>query len=170
MNADGRAGRRASHRTVSAVAALCACLALLVPCAGGCAAGGGVSGEAAAAAGTLVYEETASPNKAYVTSEDDVVYCTVRVFQADDGQVTVVAESNFPLFDSVSYTVEYDGTLTEDDVSVRWTTMMGSTQPSEDDELAVAHISLTAEDGTVVDGGSVNFAGKAFETALGAIG
>ena len=101
----------------------------------------------ATSTGTVVFEETVSPNEKYVSSEADVVYYTVRVTQAAPGTATVSAESNSGFFEPVSYEVACDGELSADDVSVEWTTLMGNPEPSEDDQIAVAVVSVRTGDG-----------------------
>ena len=101
----------------------------------------------ATSAGTVIFEETISPNEKYVSSEADVVYYTVRVTQAAPGTATVSAESNSGFFEPVSYEVACDGELSADDVSVEWTTLMGNPEPSEDDQIAVAVVSVNTGDG-----------------------
>ena len=73
----------------------------------------------AAPTGTIVFEETVSPNEQYVSSEEDIVYYTVRVTQAAPGAVTVSAESNSGFFGPV------------------------------DDQIAVAVVSVSTGDGGV---------------------
>ena len=114
------------------------------------------------AGGTIVFEETASPNEQYVSSEADVVYYTVRVAQAAPGTATVSAESNSGFFEPVSYEVACDGELSADDVSVEWSTLMGNPEPSEDDPIAVAVVSVRTDDGGV-DERKVSFVTGALE-------
>ena len=111
---------------------------------------------------TVVFEETVSPNEKYVSSEADVVYYTVRVTQAAPGTATVSAESNSGFFDPVSYEVACDGELSTDDVSVEWTTLMGGTEPSEDDQIAVAVVSVRTSDGSM-DERKISFVTRALE-------
>ena len=101
----------------------------------------------ATSAGTVIFEETISPNEKYVSSEADVVNYTVRVTQAAPGTATVSAESNSGFFEPMSYEVACDGELSVDDVSVEWTTLMGNPEPSEDDQIAVAVVSVNTGDG-----------------------
>ena len=82
-----------------------------------------------------------------MSSEADVVYYTVRVTQAAPGTATVSAESNSGFFEPVSYEIACDGELSADDVSVEWTTLMGNPEPSEDDQIAVAVLSVRTGDG-----------------------
>ena len=118
----------------------------------------------AAPTGTIVFEETVSPNEQYVSSEEDIVYYTVRVTQAAPGAVTVSAESNSGFFGPVSYEVACDGELSTSDVSVEWTTLMGNPEPSEDDQIAVAVVSVSTGDGGV-DERKISFVTRALEMA-----
>ena len=111
--------------------------------------------------GTVIFEETVSPNEQYVSSEADVVYYTVRVTQDAPGTATVSAESNSGFFEPVSYEITCDGELSADDVSVEWTTIMGGTEPSEDDQIAVAVVSVRTGDG--VDERKISFVTRALE-------
>ena len=134
------------------LAALCvACALVLLGC--------GTTSE-----GTVVFEETVSPNEKYVSSEADVVYYTVRVTQATPGTATVSTESNSGFYEPVSYEVACDGELSADDVSVEWTTLMGGTEPSEDDQIAVAVVSMNTGDGGV-DERKISFVTGALEMA-----
>ena len=47
----------------------------------------------------------------------------------------------------MGYEVACDGELSADDVSVEWTTLMGNPEPSEDDQIAVAVVSVNTGDG-----------------------
>ena len=140
------------RRLTTVLAALClACALALLGC-------------VPTAAGTVIFEETVSPNEKYVSSEADVVYYTVRVTQAAPGTATVFAESNSGFFEPVSYEVACDGELSADDVSVEWTTLMGGTEPSEDDQIAVAEVSVRTGDGSV-DERKISFVTRALEMA-----
>ena len=138
------------RRLTTMLTALClACSLVLLGC-------------GATSAGTVIFEETVSPNEEYVSSEADVVYYTVRVTQAAPGTATVSTESNSGFFEPVSYEVSCDGELSADDVSVEWTTLMGGTEPSEDDQIAVAEVTVHTGDGGV-DERKVSFVTGALE-------
>lgn len=138
------------RRLTTVLAALClACALVLLGC--------GTTSE-----GTVIFEDTVSPNEKYVSSEADVVYYTVRVTQAALGTATVSAESNSGFFEPVSYEVTCDGELSADDVTVEWTTLMGDTEPSEDDQIAVAVVSVQTGDGTT-DVQKISFVTRALE-------
>lgn len=153
-------GRR---KRVLAAVCLVAALCLL-----GCwawLAGGDAQEGSAAAAGRTVFEETISPNEDYVDSEEDVVYYTVRVTQDDAGVATVSSETNSAFGEPVSYEVyevDCEKDLDEDDVSVRWTTLMGSEEASEHDQIAIAVVSVRTADGGV-DERKISFVGVALE-------
>lgn len=114
------------------------------------------------ASGEVVFEETSSPNEEYAASEEDVIRDAVRVTQDGSGTATVSTESNSAFFDPVSYEVECGGDLEPGDVSVEWTTVMGGTEPSEDDQLAVAEVSVRTSEGDV-DVRKINFVNGALE-------
>lgn len=138
------------RRLTMILAALClACSLVLLGC--------GTTSE-----GAVIFEDTVSPNEKYVSSEADVVYYTVRVTQAAPGTATVSAESNSGFFEPVSYEVACDGELSADDASVEWTTLMGSPEPSEDDQIAVAVVSVRTGDGTT-DERKISFVTRALE-------
>ena len=138
------------RRMAAVLAVLClACSFVLLGC-------------GATSAGTVIFEETVSPNEKYVSSEAGVVYYTVRVTQATPGTATVSTESNSGFYEQVSYEVACDGELSADDVSVEWTTLMGGTEPSEDDQIAVAVVSMNTGDGGV-DQRKISFVTGALE-------
>lgn len=148
--------RRASCLGIVTVLVACAGFALCVPLTG-CSDGPHNGQGQDNAAGTVVFQERTSPNEAYVSSEDDVVYYDIVVSQDDDTHVvTVSCTSNSAFFDPLSYTVDCDQSIAQDDVTVRWTTAMGGSEPSEKDQLVVAHIAI-AQDGQVIDEHVVNF-------------
>ena len=93
-------------------------------------------------------EETISPNEAFVEDEADVVEYTVEVYQGEDNGILVRATSNSAFFAPLQYEVEHDQKISESDVSVEWTTLMGDPIPSEDDQLAIAVVSIADEGDT----------------------
>ena len=138
------------RRLTTVLAALClACSLVLLGC-------------GTTSANTVIFEETVSPNEKYVSSEADVVYYTVRVTQTAPGTATVSTESNSGFFEPVSYEVACGGELSADDVSVKWTTLMSGTEPSEDDQIAIAVVSVRTGDGGV-DERKISFVTGALE-------
>lgn len=118
--------------------------------------------QGAASASELVFEETMAPNEAFAASEDDVVYDTVRVTQDDSGIARVEAASNSAFFDPVTYEIDCGGSLTAEDVSVEWTTLMGSPEGTREDQLAVAVVSVRTADGET-DVRKINFVNGGLE-------
>ncbi len=111
---------------------------------------------------TLVCEQTICPNEAYVEQEDERVYQTVAVYQNNADEVVVSATSNSAFFDGLQYDDVVSGTLSAEDVHITWLTLMGSEQPTEDDQLAVAEVRI-AVDGELEGAYRVNFAKQAIE-------
>ena len=48
--------------------------------------------------GELIVEKKSSPNKPYVSSEEDIIYDTVKIYQDKDNLITVDTESNSSFF------------------------------------------------------------------------
>ena len=118
---------------------------------------------------SLICEETVSPNKDYITDEKDLVNYTVRVYQEKNNDIIVYAESNSPLFDEAQYIVTCDHAITADDVHIKWTTLMGSTEASEKDEIGLAHVSIS-KDGEVFNEKTISFVAKAVNAVTDVIG
>ena len=114
-------------------------------------------------------KNTISPNKDYITDEKDLVNYTVRVYQEKNNDIIVYAESNSPLFDEAQYIVPCDHAITADDVQIKWTTLMGSTEASEKDEIGLAHVSIS-KDGEVFNEKTISFVAKAVNTVTDVIG
>lgn len=116
----------------------------------------------------LIDSQTVYPNPQDTANKEDRVYYTVEVYQDKDNTILVQADSNFKLFEKTQYTVDFDQVLTKADVSIRWTTLMGSTEATQDDELAIADISLS-HDGTVFSEKKINFVTKAIDIVVDGI-
>lgn len=116
----------------------------------------------------LVYEESISPNKDYVTSSEDVVNYKIQIFQDKENKIIVNADSNSKLFDKIQYVVEYDKQITKEDIKVKWTTFMGNSEHTKDDQLAVADISIYSN-GEVFSQRKINFVNKGMEIVVDAI-
>lgn len=110
----------------------------------------------------LICEETISPNEEYVSSKEDVVLYTVRVYQGQDNQIMVCSESNSAFFEPLQREMAYDREITEDDIDIQWTTIMGNPEPTEGDQLAVAHVSVL-EDGTSIGEWKISFVNQGIE-------
>ena len=93
---------------------------------------------------------------------------TADVYQDTDHTILVQADSNFQLFEKTQYTVDFDQSIAKTDISIKWTTLMGSTEPSQDDELAIADISLS-HNGTVFSEKKINFVTKAIDIVVDTI-
>lgn len=116
----------------------------------------------------LIDSQTVYPNPQDTADKEDRVYYTVEVYQDKDNTILVQADSNFKLFEKTQYTVDFDQVLTKSDVSIKWTTLMGSTEATQDDELAIADISLS-HGGTVFSEKKINFVTKAIDIVVDTI-
>lgn len=110
----------------------------------------------------LIYEETISPNKEYVKSEEEIVNYTVEVYQDKNNKILVNAKSNSAFFDPLKYELGYDKEITKTDIDIEWTTIMGNTSATEDDQLSVADVSIS-KNGEVFNERKINFVDKGIE-------
>ena len=93
--------------------------------------------------GKLIYEETISPNKEYVENEEDVVNYTVEIYQDENNKILVSSKSNSGLYEPAQYELDFNTSITESDVDVEWTTLMGESTPTENDQLSIAYVSIS---------------------------
>ena len=103
-----------------------------------------------------------SPNEQYAESDEDVVYYTVEVYQNEENDIIVSADSNSEFFDRMQYVILCNKKILEADIQVEWTTLMGNPKPAKDDQLAVAQVTIS-ENGEIISQRKINFAGKAIE-------
>ena len=118
---------------------------------------------------TLVYEETVSPNKKYVSDKKDIVHYTIKIYQEDKNTVQVHAESNSPIFENTNYTVDYNQKLSKEDIQIKWMTLSGSTEPKKNDQLGLANVKIL-KDGSVVNEKVISFVSKCVKAITDVIG
>ena len=136
--------------------------ALLALATAGCAAkdNKATNNSADAEAADLLYQATVSPNEQYTESDADVVYYTVEIYQNEENGIIVSADSNSEFFDRMQYVIPCDEKISEADIQVEWTTLMGNPKPVKDDQLAVAQVTIS-ENGEIISQRKINFARKA---------
>ena len=118
---------------------------------------------------TLIYEETVSPNKKYVSNKKDIVHYTIKIYQEDKNTVQVHAESNSPIFENTNYRFDYNQKLSKEDIQIKWMTLSGSTEPKENDQLGLANVKIL-KDGSVVNEKVIRFVGKGVKAITDVIG
>ena len=118
---------------------------------------------------TLIYEETVSPNKKYVSNKKDIVHYTIQIYQEDKNTVQVHAESNSPIFENTNYRVDYNQKISKEDIQIKWMTLSGSTEPKKNDQLGLANVKIL-KDGSVVNEKVISFVGKGVKAIRDVIG
>ena len=118
---------------------------------------------------TLIYEETVSPNKEYVSNKKDIVHYKIKIYQEDKNKVQVYAESNSPVFENTNYSVDYNQKLSKEDIQIKWITLSGSTESKENDQLGLANVKII-KDGSVVNEKVISFVGKGIKAITDVIG
>lgn len=91
----------------------------------------------------LVYFEEMSPNEEFIENAEDRVLYTVKVYQLDNNDVVVYVDSNSAFFETIQYQITCDNIISDSDVNVVWTTMMGNTEDAEDDQYTFVSISIS---------------------------
>lgn len=118
---------------------------------------------------TLIYEETVSPNKKYVSNKKDIVHYTIKIYQEDKNTVQVHAESNSPIFENTNYRVDYNQKISKKDIQIKWMTLSGSTEAKKSDQLGLANVKIL-KDGSVFNEKVISFVGKGVKAITDVIG
>lgn len=145
------------RRLLACFLLLCFCLTLLTGCGAKTA-----EDEHDVADMELICEETISPNEDSAASETDMLFYTIKVYQGQDNKIVVCSESNSAFFAPSRQEMAYDREITADDIEIEWTTIMGSPEPTERDQLAIAHVSVL-EDGTSIGKWKISFVNQGIE-------
>lgn len=150
-------------RVLLAILTLCFCISFL-----GCSSKTADSSKSDDISGNMIVDEEISPNEQYVSSDSDIVYYTVKIYQDKDNLVTVDTESNSSFFKPIQYSLECNESITKDDIDIQWTTLMGDSTTTEDNQLAIANISISI-DNKVVSERKVNFVNGGMEIIIDSI-
>ena len=118
---------------------------------------------------TLIYEETVSLNKKYVSNKKDIVHYTIKIYQEDKNTVQVHAESDSPIFENTNYRVDYNQKISKKDIQIKWMTLSGSTEAKKSDQLGLANVKIL-KDGSVVNEKVISFVGKGVKAITDVIG
>ena len=107
----------------------------------------------------LIYQESISPNEQYVDNQEDVVHYTVEVYQENDDTLSIHAKSNSKLFEPLDYEFYIDKSFSKDDITVEWTTLMGSTEATKENQLGVAMVKVKGTNEAI----KINFINRGIE-------
>lgn len=94
---------------------------------------------------SLIYEETVSPNENYVNSDEEKVFYTIRVYKKDKS-IVVKTSSNTPFAKELQYEINSHKEITKDNVKVEWTTLMGDTNFTKENQIGIAVVTLSYND------------------------
>ena len=115
----------------------------------------------------LIYENTISPNENFVEQEEDKVFYTIKIYQ-NSNDIRVVSSSNSEFVKDMSYEIECNNEIAENDIKIEWQTIMGDTNFTEENQIAVAVITLSSN-GEVISQRKVNFISKAIDIIVDTI-
>lgn len=113
----------------------------------------------------LICESIISPNEDYVKSEDDKVVLEVKVYQNKENTIIVTAKDNTEFFEDKEYTVKYDKDISESDINIEWTTLMGNDEPTKEDQKVVATVKIL-QGSEVISERKINFAKNAIDIII----
>lgn len=115
----------------------------------------------------LIYEETVSSNENYVSSDEEKVFYTIKVYK-NDNTIVVKSSSNTPFTKELQYEIKYDQELTKNDVKIEWTTLMGDTNYTEENQIAIAVVTLS-HDGEIFSQRKISFVSNAIDIIVDTI-
>ena len=107
----------------------------------------------------LIYQESISPNEKYVDNKEDVVRYIVEVYQENDETISIIAKSNSKFFEPLDYEFYINKSFSKDDITVEWTTLMGSTEATKENQLCVAMVKVKGDEEAI----KINFFNKGIE-------
>lgn len=115
----------------------------------------------------LIYKTSISPNKEFV-KEEDIVNYNIEIYQNKDYSIIINASSNSAFFKDTQYIIDYNKKISKENINIKWTTLMGNVKYTQEDMLAIAHISLM-ENNEVFSERRINFVNGAIETVVDVI-
>lgn len=107
----------------------------------------------------LIYQESISPNEKYVDNKEAVVRYIVEVYQENDETISIIAKSNSKFFESLDYEFYVNKSFSKDDITVEWTTLMGSTEATKENQLCVAMVKVKGNEEAI----KINFFNRGIE-------
>ena len=115
----------------------------------------------------LIYEETVSPNENYVSLDDEKVFYTIKVYQ-NDNKIIVKSSSNTSFTKELQYEIKYNQELTKNDIKIKWTTLMGDTNYTEENQIAIAVVTLS-HNGEIFSQRKISFVSNAIDIIVDSI-
>lgn len=95
--------------------------------------------------GSLIYEETVSPNENYVSYDEEKVFYTIRVYKKENN-IIVKSSSNTPFAKELQYEINSDKDITKDNIKIEWTTLMGDTNFTKENQIGIAIVTLSYDE------------------------
>lgn len=100
-------------------------------------------------------------------NEQNKVFYTIKIYQ-NNNEIRVVSSSNSSFSKDISYVIENNNEITENDINVEWQTIMGDTNFTEENQIAVAVISIYSN-GEMISQRKVNFISKVVDIVVDTI-
>ncbi|WP_312059243.1 hypothetical protein [Anaerotignum sp.] len=100
-------------------------------------------------------------SKYNILAQSSADYNSIDVYQLDK-IIVIHAKSESEFFDGAQFVVKAQNDLSAEDVSITWTTLMGSTEKTEGNDRVIAEIKIE-DNGTLIFHRKINFAKKAID-------
>ena len=113
----------------------------------------------------LIHQESISPNEKYVDNKEEVIHYTVEVYQENDDTLSIHAKSNSKLFEPLDYEFYIDKSFSKDDITVEWTTLMGSAEATKENQLCIAMVKVKGTNEAI----KINFINRGIELIVDAL-
>ena len=115
----------------------------------------------------LIYEETVSPNEYYVNSDEEKVFYTIKVYKKNN-TIIVKSSSNTSFTKELQYEINYEQEITKDDIKIEWTTLMGDSNYTKENQIAVAIVTLS-HNGEIFSQRKISFVSNAIDIIVDAV-
>ena len=115
----------------------------------------------------LIYEETVSPNEYYVSSDEEKVFYTIKIYKKNN-TIIVKSSSNTSFTKELQYEINYEQEITKDDIKIEWTTLMGDSNYTKENQIAVAIVTLS-HNGEIFSQRKISFVSNAIDIIVDAV-
>ena len=89
------------------------------------------------------------------------MYYTIKVYR-NDNKIIVKSSSNTPFTEELTYEIDYKQEITKDDINIDWTTLMGDTNFTKENQIAKATVTLS-HNGEIFSQRKISFVSNAID-------
>ena len=104
-------------------------------------------------------KDVVNENKNDLIYQEYVVRYIVEIYQENDETISIKAKSNSKFFEPLDYEFYVNKSFSKDDITVEWTTLMGSTEATKENQLCIAMVKVKGNDEAI----KINFFDRGIE-------